>query len=129
MLSAAHALETRANQQYLLKLIQNIQFLARLGIAFRGDGDEKDSNFLQLLLLRSTDDPSILSYLQRKTDKYTSPQIQNELIKIMALQILWEITDLIQKAHYYILTADEVTDISNREQVAIRMHWRFHWLS
>lgn len=120
MLSATHVLEKRANQQYLVKLIQ---FLARQGIAFRGDGDEKDSNFLQLLLFRSTDDPSILSCLQRKTDKYTSPQIQNELIKIMALQILREITDLIQKAHYYTLMADEVTDISNREQVAICMRW------
>ena len=74
------------------------KFLARQGIALRGDGDEKDSNFLQLLLLRSVDDPSILSFLQRKTDKYTSPQIQNELFKIMALQVLREITDLIQKS-------------------------------
>ena len=62
-------------------------------------------------------------YLQRKTDQYTSPRTQNELIKIMALQILWEITDLLQKAHYHTLMADKVTDISNREQVAICMHW------
>ena len=123
MLSAAHALEKKANQQYLFKLIQNIKFLARQGIALRGDGDEKDSNFLQLLLLRSVDDPSILSFLQRKTDKYTSPQIQNELLKIMALQVLRQITDLIQKAQYYTLMADEVTDISNREQVAVCMRW------
>ena len=63
MLSAAYVLEKRANQQYLFKLIQNVQFLARQGITFRWNGDEKDSNFLQLLFLRSTDDPSILSYL------------------------------------------------------------------
>ena len=42
MLSAAHALEKKANQQYLLKLLQNVKFLARQGIALCGDGDEKD---------------------------------------------------------------------------------------
>ena len=72
--------------------------------------------------MRSIDDPSILSFLQRKTDKYTSPQIQNETLKIMALQVLREITDLIQKAQYYTLMADEVTD-SNREHMAVCMRW------
>lgn len=65
MLSAAHALEKKANQ-YLFKLIQNIKFLARQGIALRGDGDEKKSNFLQLLLLRSVDDPSLLSFKEKQ---------------------------------------------------------------
>ena len=46
MLSSARALEKKANEQYILKVIQNKQFLARQGIAFRGDGDEKDSNFM-----------------------------------------------------------------------------------
>ena len=41
----------------------------------------------------------------------------------MALQVLREITDAIQKAQYYTLMADEVTDISNREQVAVYMRW------
>ena len=65
------------------------------GIALRGDGKEKDSNFIQLLLLRSIDNSTILSMLDKKTDKYTSPIIQNEMLKIMSLQVLREISDSI----------------------------------
>jgi len=55
--------------------------VSRQGIALRGDGDEKDSNFMQLLFLHSADEPKILSVLERKTYRYTSPQFQNELLK------------------------------------------------
>lgn len=59
MLSSTHLKEKNANRQYLLKVMQNIRFLARQGIPLRGDGDEHDSNFIQLLYLRSNDDTSI----------------------------------------------------------------------
>ena len=51
MLSSTHQKEKNANRQYLLKVMQNIRFLARQGIPLRGDGDEHDSNFIQLLYL------------------------------------------------------------------------------
>ena len=57
--------------------------------------------------------------LSKKTDKYTSPQIQNELIKIMCIQILHKISESIQQARYLALLADEVTDTSNKEQFVI----------
>lgn len=88
MLSASHASEKKANQYYVYKVIENIQFLSRQGIALCGDGNEKDSNFMQLLLLRSANHPTVLSFLERKTDNYTSPQIQNEILKVKSLQIL-----------------------------------------
>ncbi len=58
-------------------------FLSRLGLALRGDGDESDSNFMQLSNLRSEDDERILDWIKKKTDKYTSPQMQNEMVKVM----------------------------------------------
>lgn len=70
------ALHKQNNRDYLF---QNIQFLARQGIAMRGDQDESDSNFTQLLMLPGIDDPMILQNMEKKTDKYTSPQIQNEI--------------------------------------------------
>ena len=73
MSSRAHAQERLANRDNLLKLFQNIQFLSRQGIALRGH-DEQNSNFIQLLHLRSIDDSKILEYLASKTDKYTSHQ-------------------------------------------------------
>ena len=46
MLSAAHALEKKANQQSFPKLLWDIKFLARQGISLLGDVKEKDRNFL-----------------------------------------------------------------------------------
>ena len=59
MLSSQHAEEKKRNRQYLLHVITTIRFLACQDLALRGDGDEKDSNFLQLLMLRAHDDPNI----------------------------------------------------------------------
>ena len=64
----------------------------------------------------------ILEYLASKTDKYTSHQIQNEMLQVMALRILREICDLIRGAPFYSIMADEVTDSSNREQV-VCLRW------
>lgn len=118
MLSSSYKEETAVNRRCLKTIAENIHFLARQGIALR-DGDEKDSNFMQLLFLRASNDPELLLWLERKTNKYTSPDIQNELLKIMALRILRDISAAVQDAKFFTLMADEVADISNKEQVAI----------
>ena len=88
MLSSSYAQEKRINRGYLLKVAQSIRFLARQGLALRGDGPEEDSsNFIQLLHLRSFDDLLIADFLKKKTDKYCSHQIQNELLQTMANRI------------------------------------------
>ena len=42
-------------------------------LPLRGDYDECDSNFTQLLRLRGADHQGIDSWLNKKTNKYTSP--------------------------------------------------------
>ena len=74
----------------LLPLLK-ICFLARQGVAHRGDGDESNSNFEQLLHLRAIDQPQLTTWLEQKTDKYTSLQIQNELLTVMATAVLRKI--------------------------------------
>ena len=46
MLSSKHTQEKSDNRQCLL---WNIHFLSRIGLVFQGDGDEADSNSMQLL--------------------------------------------------------------------------------
>ena len=98
-------------------MAQNIRFLSRQGIALRGDADESDGNFMQLMHLRAIDDTTINDML-KKTNKYTSPQIQNELLN-MSLHILREIASSLQHAHYFAIMVDEVTDLSNKEQLVV----------
>ena len=45
--------------------------------------------------LRGESDTKIASWLQRKTDKYTAPYMQNEILKTMALLILRQVVEKI----------------------------------
>jgi hypothetical protein len=49
--------------------------------------EDNDSNLSQLLKLRSEDDPTLQTWLEKKRLKFTSWDVQNEVIKIMALQV------------------------------------------
>ena len=59
MLSSQHAEEKKENRQYFMHAISTIRFLACQGLSLRGNGDEKDSNFLHLLMLRAEDNAII----------------------------------------------------------------------
>ena len=59
MLSAEYSQKKAQNRSYLLKVLQNVLYLARQGLPLRGNwvpaqgggGCEEDSNFHQLMLL------------------------------------------------------------------------------
>ena len=74
---------------------------------------------MQSLRLRAVDQPHLLTWLDHKTDKYTSPQVQNEILAVMASTIVRNISETIQKACSFSIMADEVTDSSNKEQVVV----------
>ena len=59
----------------------------------------------------------------KKTNKYTSGEIQNELLEIMALHILQQICSDIAKHGFFTIMADECTDVSNKEQFVICIRW------
>ena len=123
MLSRQAASEKRVNREYLLKVLSTVRFLARQGLALRGDGDEVDSNLHQLLVLRGEDYSAMSKFLERQQLKYTSPEVQNELLSIMALQILRNVAANIQTAVHYTVMVDETTDQSNKEQVVLVLRW------
>ena len=76
-----------------MKLLSNARFLARQGLAFRGDGhEESDSNFM-------------------------------EMVKVMALRVLREIAASIQATPFFTVMVDKTADISNVEQVVVCLRW------
>ena len=50
--------------------------------------------------------------------KFTSPEIKNEILKIMATSILCKIQAQLQLG-YFTVMIDETTDLSNTEQVVL----------
>ena len=61
--------------------------------------------------------------MKRKSDNYTSHFIQNEIVKIMATNILQDISTRLQQSPFLALMMDETTDISNNEQTTIVLRW------
>ena len=122
-LSAQHARDKLERRQCFMTIIQNLQFLARQGLPLRGDGDETDSNSMQLLKLRANDDSRITEWLKKKTDKYTSGDIQNEILKLMAMNVLRTVMQSFHTSKFFTILVDETTDSSNREQVVICLRW------
>ena len=56
-------------------------------------------------------------------DKYTYPDMQNEIIKTMALQVLCQVIESISSNPFLSLMVDETTDISNKEQLVMCIRW------
>ena len=109
------------NRFCLLKIIECLQYLARQAMPMQGDTDE-ESNFIQLLKLRGKDQPVLLKWLERKDDKYTSHEIQNEIISIMANNVIRNLVADI-RGGFFAIIADEYTDVSNKEQLNKCIRW------
>ena len=128
LLSDSYYKEKYENRQILLKILENIKFLARQSLALRGNWSEEtksevNSNFYQLLKLRALEDLRIDEWLVRKQQKYTSPEIQNEILGIMALEIQRLLIRDIQGSDFISIMADETADVSNEEQLATCFRW------
>ena len=122
-LSTEHAQQKAENRAMFRRILQNVRFLARQGLSLRGHGDGADSNFTQLLRLQAFDSPAVLTWMEKKTDKYTSSDIQNECLQIMALNILRQISASINRNGFFTVMADECTDVANKEQFVVCIRW------
>ena len=103
--------------------MRNIRFPVRQGLALRGS-IEVESNFVQLLKLEGGQ--SVRKIPEKKSGKYTHPEIQNQCLQVMSLTILREISNNIQNSVYYSIIADEVIDSSNKEQFVVCLRWVDH---
>ncbi len=103
---------------------RNLLFLARQGLSIRGDTDDH-SNFQNLLSLQQETDANLKEHLSKAKarEKYTSHEIQNEMLQLQASQVTNQILHKVHKAKWYSLMADESPDISKIEQVALILHY------
>ena len=129
MLGKGYAEEMVENRNMLQIIISCIRYLARQGLAMRGrskpEGSvalERDSNLMQLLIMRAEDNPRLWKWLDKCQAKFTSPCIQNEILSIMALMIL---RDVVRKVSgkWYTIMVDETTDLSNTEQMVFCLRY------
>ena len=53
--------------------------------------------------------------------KYTHSDYQNELLTLMSKEILHDLLANIRKSPFFAIIADEYTDISNKEQLRVKL--------
>ena len=113
-----------ATRKYLIKVMEYIRFLACQGLAFKGN-----DNLTQLFELLNKNDPALLtrldkeSYLEPGQHEYMHNDIQNELIELMAKQVLAKKLESIRSSKFFGIIADEYTDISNKELLSMCFRW------
>ena len=59
----------------------------------------------------------LAQWLHRKRERYCSHDIQNELLKCMALRVQREIVSRLHASQFFTIMVDECTDVTNKEQV------------
>ena len=104
----------------LMKIFTSVEYLARQGMPLRGH-QEDSGNFYQLLQLRANDSEELRYWLQKKK-AYVSHEIQNDMLKIMSLQIQRAILRAVRTSVWYCVNADETVDASLTEQVIILIY-------
>lgn len=119
------------NRKTIVPVIETIIVCGRQGIALRGHKDleeliENDGNFRTFLrqYLKATFNVGNDSFLLARENcgrnaKYTSPQIQNEIVDSCFEIILSKIVYKINKNCYFSILADETSDVSEIEQFSL----------
>ncbi len=102
-----------------MKILSLLRFLARQALPLRGHDDDRDGNLLQIMRLRGEEDSEILEWLDRKSSRYLSPEMQNDLIKTKAAHGLRQLRLKLLQSQFISIMIDETTDITNKEQVTI----------
>jgi len=90
LLNKTHKAEKENSRKILDIILSSVRYLAHQGIALRGDKSD-ESNLIQLLHVHAEDNPQVINWLEKATNKYTSPENQNEMLMIMAHHVLQKI--------------------------------------
>ena len=115
-----------AERKYFIKIMECIGFPACQGLVFRGN-DGNDNPTLFRLLNKNNPAPLTRldkeSHLESSQHKYMHTDIQNELIELMAKQVLAKKIESRRLSKFFGVMADEYTDISNKELLSMCFRW------
>ena len=140
--SIRHRLDEQAQQQIdtnrkkLQSIVETIILCGRQNISLRGHRDSSldvekypcasHGNFWALLEFRvSSGDINLRHHLANApaNGRYTSPDIQNQVIDILGDHVQAKIFGRVKEAQFFSLVADEVTDCSNKEQLGVVLRY------
>ena len=110
----------KEQRRHFAHVLVSLRYLARQGIALR-DHDYVDDNLTQLMMLLGRGDENVQELLMKNNGeikKYTHSDFQNEVLDLMAKEVLSNLLTDIRKSPFYAIMADEYTDVQNNEQLS-----------
>jgi len=116
--------EKQQNREALMAIVDIIRFLARQNISFRGHREGNESvncgNFLAMVQFTSKYNPALSRWLECRPENvsWMSPEIQNELLHLIAAEVTMSVANECRGKLYSIM-CDEVSDYSNCELLSI----------
>eukprot|EP00731_Ephydatia_muelleri_P010741 Em0005g1327a len=122
-LSIAHKAEKEEARDMLQIILSSVRFLARQRLALRGDGSDVSSNLTQFLHVRAKGNPKMLQWITKKACKHMHHDNQNEMLELMAHQVLRRILDDTHTSPFLAVMVDETRDQSNKEQLTLVLRW------
>uniref|UniRef100_A0A3B5QKP1 DUF4371 domain-containing protein n=1 Tax=Xiphophorus maculatus TaxID=8083 RepID=A0A3B5QKP1_XIPMA len=118
------------NKKYIKTVAEVLLLTATQNIAQRGHSESDDSdnkgNFLAVLNEIAKHDP----FVQRRLDahgnaKYTSHQIQNEILQGLAEMVQKEIIAEVKQSEVFSVLADETRDLQKKEQISLVVRYYY----
>ena len=128
----------RSNKQVIESLLKIVILCGKQGLALRGHRDDhiswsdveddkccNEGNFVELVRFRAETDHVLAQHLAHSPQnaRYTSKTIQNELVQVIGDNIRNGILDEVKRAKFYSVIADEVTDVSNKEELSLILRY------
>jgi hypothetical protein len=113
-LSAVSEMMRKRNRAVMTSIVKTVMFCGKRGLALRGD-EADEGNFYELLQFHAdAGDDVIAKHLKemKGNAKYTSPQIQNEILLTATNSIVDEIVAEANSSGYIAILCDESADIS-----------------
>ncbi|KAF0748434.1 Uncharacterized protein FWK35_00024371 [Aphis craccivora] len=109
-LNTANSKQMKNSRAALLKIISSILYLTKQGLVIRGGHTGNNSNINQLLKLRSSDSIELDSWLSRTACKWTSHEVQNEIVGLLSQYVQTNLIHQIKDSKYFSIIMDETMD-------------------
>ena len=123
MQNESTASQMKLNRRCLVKIVDTLQFLARQGLALRGDNSEWRWFKLYTKPKTSCERHSDINGLdETKAKQIYEPRYSKKIIQTMANQITSHIAANIGN-NFYSIISDKYREISNKKQLSFCIHW------
>ena len=140
LINSQHKKTCEENRKCLKPIVETVIFCGQNNIPLRGNDDSGkidltkqevgEGNFRRLLRYRAVQcgDTNLEEQLKSapRNACYTSGDIQNQIIECVGAELRQTVVSRVKKAGFYVIMADETTDITATEQLSLCLRYYDH---